>query len=515
MSNPKRKEIFILLLCLLIGFALRFYAFDKKSLWIDEIHTFNESRDDLKGQIKYYQENPTHLQLPLFFILTHIFYPFPNPERDLRIIPLIFGMLSLPIIYLLARSFSPRIALPCTFALALMTYHIHYSQEGRVYSLTLFWGMVGLYFLLKHMESSKRRYLFFTGLTFSLLVYFSYSTIPFILLSQLLFFYRREGNRFPTPFRSILILNGLIGLFCAPWFLFVALNYKGQPIMDPLTVQEIGPFSSLFSAVLSDWASSSVLAIISAGLLIIFPFVSNEKRNASILLTLFIAPIGGLYAYCRLFHLTQFITSKYFINFLPLFFISLFMSADAMEVKWKSRRRILNPRLLFLLLFLASNLTILPLYYHSEKQDFRRLDFYLYSQLQDGDRVFVRSNTYIPGILHYFSIYPEERHYNLPLDWINSKAFEIRIPLSFKNRRFTIYNSNHCCDQYIADGKRLWVLVGKEAAQEIQKKSPVVLKGYFDGSFSHFRRFPSDASMYLFLWDPKSAGEKGIDMPIE
>jgi uncharacterized membrane protein len=514
-SNSKQKEIIILILCLLVGFALRFYAFDKKSLWIDEIHTFNESRDDLGGQLRYYQENPTHVQLPLFFILTHIFYPFSKPERDLRVIPLIFGMLSLPMIYFLSRSFSPRIALPCTLALALMTYHVHYSQEGRVYSLALFWGMAGLYFLMKHLETSKQGYLFFTGLTFSLLFYLSYSTVLFILLSQLLFFYRREGNRLLTPLRSLLVLNGWICLFCAPWFLFVVLNYRGQPIMDPLTVQEIGPFSSLLSAVLNDWASSSILAIVSVSLLILFPFVSNEKRNAFILLTMFIAPIGGLYAYCRLFHITQFITSRYFMNFLPLFFISLFMSADAMEAKWKPLRRILNPKLLFLLLFIASNLAILPLYYRSEKQDFRRLASYLHSQLQNGDRVFVRSNTYIPGILHYFSIYPEGRHYQNPLYWINSKVFEIRISLSFQDRKFTIYNSNHCCDQYVADGKRLWVLVGKEAAQEIQRGSPLVLKGYFDGSFSHFRRFPSDASMYLFLWDPKSPGDKGIEIPVE
>jgi uncharacterized membrane protein len=511
----KEKEILILILCLLIGFALRFYHFDRKSLWIDEIHTFNESRDDLRGQLKYYQENPTHLQLPLFFILTHIFYPFPNPERDLRIIPLIFGMLSLPMIYLLARSFSPRIALPCTFSLALMTYHIHYSQEGRVYALTLFWGMVGLYFLMKHLESSKQRYLFFTGLTFSLLFYLSYSTVLFILLSQLFFFYQKEGNRFPTTLRSFLILNGLICLFCVPWFLFIALNYKGNPIMDPLTVQEIGPFFTLISAVLNDWASSSILAIISVGLLILFPIVSHEKRNTFILLAMFIAPIGGLYVYSQLFHITQFITSRYFINFLPLFMIALFMSVDALETRRKPPKRILNPRLLFLLLFIASNLTILPLYYQSEKQDFRRLDSYLSSQLQDGDRVFVRSYTYIPGILHYFSIYPEGRHYQIPQYWINSKVYEIRISLSFQDKRFTIYNSNHCCDQYIADGKRLWVLVGKDAAKEIQKNSPVALKGYFDGSFSHFRKFPSDASMYLFLWDPQFPGEKGINMSIE
>jgi len=41
------------------------------------------------------------------------------------------------------------------------------------------------------------------------------------------------------------------------------------------------------------------------------------------------------------------------------------------------------------------------------------------------------------------------------------------------------------------------------------------LKGRFDGSVSNFRIFPSDASMYLFLWDSRSPGEKGIDMAIE
>jgi hypothetical protein len=47
------------------------------------------------------------------------------------------------------------------------------------------------------------------------------------------------------------------------------------------------------------------------------------------------------------------------------------------------------------------------------------------------------------------------------------------------------------------------------------RESPAVLKGFFDGSFANFDRFPRDASIYLFLWDPKSPKEKGIDMPIE
>jgi hypothetical protein len=84
MARLTHCSIVILVLCILIGFILRFYTFDHKSLWLDEIYTFNDSRYGIQEQLKYYQENPTHLQLPLFFILTHIFYPFPKPERDLR-----------------------------------------------------------------------------------------------------------------------------------------------------------------------------------------------------------------------------------------------------------------------------------------------------------------------------------------------------------------------------------------------------------------------------------------------
>jgi len=126
-----RKEIIILILCILIGFALRFYTFDHKSLWLDEVHTFNESRDNLKGHVNFYKTMPSYPHPPLFFILTHLFYPFANPERDLRIIPLIFGILSIPMIYLLARQFSASIALPCALSLAFMTYHISFSQDGR------------------------------------------------------------------------------------------------------------------------------------------------------------------------------------------------------------------------------------------------------------------------------------------------------------------------------------------------------------------------------------------------
>jgi hypothetical protein len=63
-------------------------------------------------------------------------------------------------------------------------------------------------------------------------------------------------------------------------------------------------------------------------------------------------------------------------------------------------------------------------------------------------------------------------------------------------------------------GSRLWIIVGKDFAKEIKKGLPFGLKAYFDGSFANFGKFPTDESIYLFLWDPLSPGEKGMEIPL-
>src|SRR4030067_480255 len=348
MGNSKRKEIFIILFCLLIVFVLTFYTFAQKSLWGDEVHTYNDSRDDFKNQIKFYKENPTFLHPPLFFILTHLFYPFEKPEQDLRIIPLIFGTLSIPMIYLLTRQFSSAIALPCTISLTLMTYHISLSQDGRSYSLLLFLGITGLYFFMKHLRTSQKRYLPLVALSFATLLYTSYSSIPFIALSQILWFYQPNRENPPPRLSSFLILHGLILLLCLPWILFVALHYKGQTVMDPLHTESPGSFFYILYGLLHDWVPHAPLLIVSVLLLILFTLFSKDKMTALILLAVFFLPIAGLYFFCKLLHVTHFVTSRYFINFLPLFLITLYLSLDSMEMKWDSIRRFLRLKLLFL-----------------------------------------------------------------------------------------------------------------------------------------------------------------------
>ena len=516
MKRLNRKEILLLILCLLVGFVLRFYTFDRKSLWIDEVYTFNESRYDLKAQFFHYKENPSYLQPPLFYTLTNLFYPFTYPERDLRIIPLIFGTLSIPMIYLLAAQFSSSIALPCTLSLTFMVYHISLSQDGRSYSLLLFLGMSGLYFLLKHLNTSKRGYLIPVAFSFALSFFTNFTFIPFIALLQIFWFYQTDKDTKGRFAGSFLFLNGLILLLCLPWILFSALNYKGQPVVDSLRGDgTLGSFLKVIYNVIQDWAPHAPLTILAIILLILLPFFSRPKKNTLILLLMLILPIGGTYIIFKLLNITHFVTSRYFVNLLPLFLIALFLSLDGIEMKFKRLKTLGRLKLLFIILFIASNLVILPLYYYSEKQDFRGLVNYLKGQIQPGDKIIVGNVSYFPPLLHYFGAYPQQRQHVIPARKIPGGEIEYGIGIIYQSIKFNIIYSRSHWFQYFTDGSKLWIIADKLNGKRLQEEYSCVLKGYFDGSFYPVPRFPTDASMYLFLWDPKSPGDKGIEIPIK
>jgi hypothetical protein len=284
--------------------------------------------------------------------------------------------------------------------------------------------------------------------------------------------------------------------------------------MDPLHGNP-GSFFKLISNVIHDWVSLLPLTVVSVILLILLPILSKFRKNALVLLSVFALPIGGLYLFCKLFNVTHFVTSRYFINFLPLFFITLYLSLEAMELRFERLKRLLRLRLLFVILFIASSLIVLPLYYRSQKQDFKGLVTYLKTNLQDGDKIFVGTTGYMPPTLHYFAVYPKSRHHIMSFWKDSGTIVKVEKSFTYQNKMLTIIYSKTCCNEYVTDGSRVWIAVGKSTAKRLKESSPCVLKGYFDGSFLNYNKFPMDASIFLFLWDPSSPGEKGIDMPIE
>jgi hypothetical protein len=285
--------------------------------------------------------------------------------------------------------------------------------------------------------------------------------------------------------------------------------------MDPFHIETIGSFWRICYQVFSDWLPNPPLKVVAIMLIMFSLALSKSRKNEGLLLATIILPLGGLFLFCKWFKVTHFITSKYFINFLPLFLIFLFLSGQSLEEKLLRAKSFFRFKMLFVILFIASNLFILPLYYRSEKQNFKDLVTFLKSQLVEGDKIIDLERMATLGMLHYFGVAPEGRHFFLDSMKVKGKEIEYRKSFLYRNIEFTIYHSTKCCLQYVNDENRIWIVTSKWGAKKIKDEFPYVLKGYFDASFSNIGRFPFDASIYLFSWDPKSPNDKGIKMPIE
>ena len=172
-------------------------------------------------------------------------------------------------------------------------------------------------------------------------------------------------------------------------------------------------------------------------------------------------------------------------------------------------------KLLFVILLIASNGVILPLYYRSEKQDYRGLMKYLKNQVRNGDKIIAGNVVQIGIMLHHLGVYPEGRHYAIPIRKVSEGEFENYVNVAYQDIAFTILCSKSHWFNYLADGSRLWIVADKKNAKLVKESLPCVLKGYFDGSVLNLNRFPTDASVYLFLWDPSSPNENGVDLPIQ
>jgi hypothetical protein len=117
------------------GAALRFGTLDLQSFWVDEGATVHLLRDDFAGMLDGL--TITEKTPPLYYVLAWLWTrPFGTGEIGVRSLSALFGVLTIPVAYALARELlTARAAL---IAAALVTFNpllVWYSQESRAYAL--------------------------------------------------------------------------------------------------------------------------------------------------------------------------------------------------------------------------------------------------------------------------------------------------------------------------------------------------------------------------------------------
>lgn len=151
---PTQRDWPILALILLTATLLRFKGLEQPGLWLDEIILANRAQNSI---FELLSEPTKSLHHPVMSILPFsLFLELGRSNYLIRFPPAFFGILSIPAVYRLGRTFfSNSVGLISALLLAISNFHIIYSQEARSYSMFLFFCLTSFYFFQQGLITEK------------------------------------------------------------------------------------------------------------------------------------------------------------------------------------------------------------------------------------------------------------------------------------------------------------------------------------------------------------------------
>lgn len=167
----------------MVGGIMRFVRFDVLGLWIDEGYSLMFTRmswSQVLGLQGAYDSHP-----PLYFSTAKFFgLVFPEVAAG-RLVSVIAGTLTLPVVYLLSRRvMNDWLAVGATAILAFSPLHLWYSREARMYVPSMLFVAVAYWALLEFYRAPLKKWAVVYGLGVLLAMYFSYSSF-YALVPQL------------------------------------------------------------------------------------------------------------------------------------------------------------------------------------------------------------------------------------------------------------------------------------------------------------------------------------------
>lgn len=154
---------------LIVGFGLILRLINiNQSLWLDEAISALVARDYTFSTIVWeFLKGDNHP--PLFYLMLRFWgLVFGFSDFSLRLLPVLFGTLTIVLTYLLINKLINRpAAIIASLFISTSPLHVYYSQELRMYPVVTFWAVLLMYWYLKLMTSKPvlwKWFLFSLGL---------------------------------------------------------------------------------------------------------------------------------------------------------------------------------------------------------------------------------------------------------------------------------------------------------------------------------------------------------------
>lgn len=373
-----------LIIITILGSFLRLYNIDYNSMWLDEASTLtfiSGSFTDIWNLIVTAEANP-----PLYLWLERVMLlVFGSGEISLRILSVIFGIITIPIVYFIGKEFIDENAgVISAFGIAISPYLILYSQEARAYSMMAFTAALVILFYIRSLKYNNRNDWILFGLSGALSIWTHYYIA---LLLTAFIFYTLLMYKF-TYIKELLLSYGIMFILSTP--LMVAIPY----------------FMQRTSIGSSSWGMTGLSVILET----LIQFTGFNIILTYIILLLFLCGIAVLFfkekekSILLLWLLGfTFLASLYISNRMPmvpryLIFLNIIIIlgvAASYKLLYKLTSKNIS---LFIIIFLIT-LTSVPFlmnYYTSySKDDWRGFSKTLSSMTQPGDSIIV-----VPGYIY-------------------------------------------------------------------------------------------------------------------
>lgn len=137
--TKNKKYVFIAILALMIlGGILRWQHAGRYTFWIDELFHVHAAQSILETGKPFLPSGYLYTRaLPYTYAVAASFNLFGVSEESARLPSILFALLAIPMIYLLGRELlSPLTGLIAASILTIHSYHIVWSVQGRMYSLS-------------------------------------------------------------------------------------------------------------------------------------------------------------------------------------------------------------------------------------------------------------------------------------------------------------------------------------------------------------------------------------------
>lgn len=152
----KKLDLLFIGLLTLLAFALRLYQLGTPSLWYDELLQLDVA------QSPFWRIGPQlvrHAAMPLDYYLLHGWIQLGRQDAWVRFPALFFGVLAVPLIYMLAaRLFNRRVGYLAAILLTGASFSVRYSQEVRPYALLLLLTMFSYLGLWQAYKTGRYKY---------------------------------------------------------------------------------------------------------------------------------------------------------------------------------------------------------------------------------------------------------------------------------------------------------------------------------------------------------------------